>query len=581
MVNVTIDGRTVSVPENTTILNAAAKAGIKIPTLCYLEGINEIGGCRVCVVEVEGADQLVASCNNIVDEGMVVYTNSPKVRMARKCNVELLLSTHDSECTSCVRSGNCSLQSLANDLNVTRLPFEKHLPGQPWPPDFPLIRNNDKCINCLRCIQICDKVQATGIWDLVSHASHTSVGVAGTRHIEASDCALCGQCVTHCPTGALRERDDTDRVFDAFADPTKTVVVQTAPAVRTAWGEGVGLTHEQASVGRMVASLKALGFDYVFDTDFAADLTIMEEGSELLDRIQYPEHGPMPMFTSCCPGWVRFLKSHYPEFTANLSTAKSPHQMFGATLKTYWAEKIGVNPHDVFVVSIMPCLAKKAEVAEPNQNDACGDPDVDVSLTVRELDRMLRADHIDPLLLDEAEFDDPLGVATGAAHIFGATGGVMDAALRSAYFLLTGSNPDPDAFTAVRGLDGWKEATFDMGGTPVRVAVASGLANTKALLDALKAGVVAYDFIEIMACPGGCAGGGGQPIHDGFEMADLRGSILWEMDKGMKLRFSHENPSIALVYEEYFGKPLSHRSHELLHTDHFGWEMPLAPGVTE
>ncbi len=574
MVRVTIDGRQVEVPEHTTILDAAAQAGIRVPTLCYLKDLNEIGACRVCVVEVEGIDQLVAACNNCVLDGMVVYTNSNKVRKARLTNVKLLLSQHDSECTSCVRSGNCSLQTLANDLGIFELAYEKKLPNLRWDKRFPLIRNNDKCINCLRCVQICDEVQATGVWDLTNRGSHAQVNVRGGIPIAQTDCALCGQCITHCPTGALRERDDTDDVFDAIADPTKTTIVQVAPAVRTAWGEGVGLTHEEATVGKMVASLKELGFDYVFDTDFAADLTIMEEGSELLDRIAHPEHGPLPLFTSCCPGWVRFLKSHYPEFTANLSTAKSPHQMFGATLKTYWAERIGVDPHDVFVVSIMPCLAKKAEVAEPNQNDACGDPDVNVSLTVRELDRMIRASHLDPRTLEEADFDDPLGVATGAGHVFGATGGVMDAALRSAYFLLTGTNPDPDAFTAVRGLEGWKEATFDMGGTPVRVAVASGLANTKALLEALKAGEVAYDFIEIMACPGGCAGGGGQPIHDGCEMADTRGQILWTMDKGMKLRFSHENPSVKMIYEEYYGEPLSHKAHELLHTDHFGWDMP-------
>ncbi len=579
MVKVIIDGHVVSVPEHTTILDAAVSAGINIPTLCYLKDINEIGACRACVVEIEGIDQLVAACNNTVLDGMVVRTNSPKVRLARKTNVEFLLSQHDSECTSCVRSGNCTLQSVANDLGITMLPYKKHLPGQYWPQDYPLIRNNDKCINCLRCIQICEKVQATGVWDLTSRSSHTSVGVSGARTIEASDCALCGQCVTHCPTGALRERDDTDCVFDALADPKKTVVVQVAPAVRTAWGEPLGLTRHEASVGRMVATLRQMGFDYVFDTDFAADLTIMEEGSELLDRMAHPEHGPMPMFTSCCPGWVRYVKSHYPEFTANLSTSKSPHQMFGATLKSYWAEKIGVDPHDMFVVSIMPCLAKKAEVAEPNQNDACGEPDVDVSLTVREMDRMIRAEHLDPRTLDEEPFDMPLGMATGAGHIFGATGGVMEAALRTAHFLVTGSNPDPDAFSAVRGLDGWKEATFDMAGTPVRVAIVSGLDNTRQLLDALKEGSVSYDFIEIMACPGGCAGGGGQPIHDGQELAGVRGDVLWTMDRGCELRFSHENPSIKLVYDEFFGEPLSERSEELLHTDHFGWKMPLAPGV--
>ena len=579
MVRVIIDGHVAQVAEHTSILDAAASVGVHIPTLCYLKDLNEIGACRVCVVEIEGIDQLVAACNNTVLDGMVVRTNSPKVRLARKMNVEMLLSNHDSECTSCVRSGNCTLQSVANDLGITSLPFKKHLPGQTWPQDFPLIRNNDKCINCLRCIQVCDKVQATSVWDLTNRASHTSVGVSGARSIEASDCALCGQCVTHCPTGALRERDDTDRVFAALADPKKTTILQIAPAVRTAWGEGVGITHDEATVGRMVATMRQMGFDYIFDTDFAADLTIMEEGSELLERMKYPNVGPLPMFTSCCPGWVRYLKSHYPELTANLSTAKSPHQMFGATLKSFWAARLGIDPHDVFVVSIMPCLAKKAEVAEANQNDACGDPDVDVSLTVREMDRMIRAEHLDPLSLGEEPFDDPLGVASGAGHVFGATGGVMDAALRTAFFLVTGQNPDPDAFSAVRGLKSWKEATFDMAGTPVRVAVVSSLKSAHDLIEALLAGEVSYDFIEVMACPGGCAGGGGQPICEGRELADERGEILWNMDRSMDLRFSHENPSIKLVYDEYFGSPLSERAHHLLHTDHFGWDMPLAPGV--
>ncbi len=577
MVNLIIDGRYVTVPEHTTILDAASQAGVKIPTLCYLKDLNEIGACRACVVEIEGIDQLVAACNNVVLDGMIVRTNSPKVRLARKRNVEFLLSQHDSECTSCVRSGNCTLQSVANDLGITTLPYEKHLPNQPWPVDFPLIRNNDKCINCLRCIQVCEKMQATGVWDLTNRAAHTSVGVAGARTIEASDCALCGQCITHCPTGALRERDDTDRVFEALANPAKTVVIQVAPAVRTAWGEPLGLSREEASVGRMVATLRRIGFDYVFDTDFSADLTIMEEGSELLDRLAHPEHGPLPMFTSCCPGWVRYLKSHYPALTPNLSTSKSPHQMFGATLKSWWAERVGVDPHDVFLVSVMPCLAKKAEIDEPNQNDACGDPDVDVSLTVREMCRMVKAEHLDPRSLDDEPFDQPLGIATGAGHIFGATGGVMEAALRTAHFLVTGANPDPDAFSDVRGMKGWKECTFDMGGTPLRVAIASGLANTHQLLEALQAGEVSYDFIEIMACPGGCAGGGGQPIHDGCELAEERGDILWTMDAASELRFSHENPSIKLVYGEFFGEPLSERAEELLHTDHFGWEMPLAP----
>jgi len=574
VVTVTIDGRQVSVPEHTSILDAARKANINIPTLCYLKDLNEIGACRVCVVEVEGIDQLVAACNNTVLDGMVVRTNSPKVRAARKINVEFLLSRHDSECTSCVRSGNCTLQTVANDLGISDLPYEKHLPHQPWNQDYPLIRNNDKCINCLRCIQVCEKVQATGVWDLTNRSSHTSVGVKGGIPIEQSDCALCGQCVTHCPTGALRERDDTERVFDALADPDKIVVVQVAPAVRAAWGEPFGLTREKATVNRLVAALRVLGFDYVFDTDFTADLTIMEEGSELLERLKVPGGKKFPMFTSCCPGWVRYCKAHHSGFVDQLSTSKSPGQMFGAIAKSYYAELLGVDPHRIYCVEIMPCLAKKSEVGISVMNSACGDPDVDVSLTTREVDRMIRAAHVDVNALEDEPFDQPLGTATGAGVIFGATGGVMEAALRSAYFLVTGTNCDADAFKAVRGLNGWKEATFDLAGTPLHVAVASGLGNANRLLTALEAGEVAYDFVEVMACPGGCAGGGGQPIHEGGELAGVRGDVLWGLDRVAALRRSHENPAIQACYRDYLGEPLSDRAEHLLHTNHHAWAMP-------
>ena len=574
MVNVTIDGRTVSVPEHTSILDAAARANIKIPTLCYLKDLNEIGACRACVVEIEGIDQLVAACNNSVLDGMVVRTNSPKVRLARKINVELLLSRHDSECTSCVRSGNCSLQTIANDLGISTLPYEKHLPHQPWNQNYPLIRNNDKCINCLRCIQVCEKVQATGVWDLTNRSSHTCVGVKGGIPIDESGCALCGQCITHCPTGALRERDDTERVFDALADPDKIVVVQVAPAVRAAWGEPFGLSREKATVNRLVAALRVLGFDYIFDTDFSADLTIMEEGSELLARLKNPEGKKFPMFTSCCPGWVRYCKAHHAGFVDQLSTSKSPGQMFGAIAKSYYAELLGVDPHRIYCVEIMPCLAKKSEVAIPAMNDACGDPDVDVALTTREVDRMIRAAHVDVVSLEEEAFDAPLGTATGAGVIFGATGGVMEAALRSAYYFATGTPCDADAFKAVRGLDGWKEATFDLAGTPLRVAVASGLANANRLLTALENGEVEYDFVEVMACPGGCSGGGGQPIHDGEELAGVRGDVLWGLDRVSELRRSYENPSIQACYKDYLGEPLSERAEHLLHTDHHAWSMP-------
>jgi NADH-quinone oxidoreductase subunit G len=580
MVTLTIDGHDVTVPEHTTILDAAAKAGIRIPTLCYLRDLNEIGACRVCIVEVEGIDQLVASCNNYVLDGMVVHTNSPKVRAARKTNVEFILSQHDSECTSCVRSGNCTLQTLANDLGIFELPYKKRLPHEPWDQSFPLIRNNDKCIKCLRCIQVCEKVQATGIWDIANRASHANVNVAGGVPIDQTDCALCGQCITHCPTGALRERDDTDRVFDALADPDKVVLVQIAPSVRAAWGEPLGLTHEQATVKRLVAALRPMGFDYIFDTDFSADLTIMEEASEFLARVGEAADDPsvkFPMFTSCCPGWVRFVKSHHPELLGQISTSKSPQGMFGAIAKSYYAELMGIDPHKIFSVSIMPCLAKKAECDIPVLNDACGDPDVDCVLTVREIDRMIRAEHVDVCNLEEAEFDSPLGIGTGAGVIFGATGGVMEAALRSAYHFVTGDDPDPDAFSDVRGLDGWKESTFDLAGTTLHVAVASGLGNAERLIEALEAGEVSYDFVEIMACPGGCAGGGGQPIHDGEELAGVRGDVLWGLDKVSDLRMSYQNPSIQACYKDFLDKPLSERAEKLLHTDQFAWLMPGEP----
>lgn len=574
MVKLTIDHQVVEVPEGTTILDAAGAAGIPIPTLCYLKEINEIGACRVCVVEIEGKEKLVTSCNNVVEEGMVVYTNSPKVRDTRKTNVKLILSQHECNCPTCVRSGNCNLQKISNDLGILEVPYETQLPHSKSTKDFPLYRNYKKCIKCMRCIQICDKVQGLGIWDLANTGSRTTVDVSGNRRLEASDCALCGQCITHCPVGALRERDDTDRVFDALADKDKITVVQIAPAVRAAWGESLGLKREFATVKRLVSALRRMGFDYIFDTNFSADLTIMEEGSEFLKRLGNKENEKFPMFTSCCPGWVRFAKSQFPEIVDQLSTAKSPQQMFGAMAKSYYADLLGVDPAKIFSVSIMPCLAKKHECALPNMNDAGAGQDVDVVLTTREVDRLIRAEHIVAANLEEEEFDMPLGVGSGAGVIFGATGGVMEAALRSAYYLVTKTNPDPDAFQEVRGMDGWKEATFDLAGTPLRVAVASGLGNTRKLIRALQKGKVQYDFVEIMACPGGCSGGGGQPIKDGEELAGARAENLYGLDKISDLRFSHENPSIQKCYECYLQRPLSHRSHELLHTDHHAWKMP-------
>ena len=574
MVQCTIDGIAVAVPEGTSILAAARSVGIAIPSLCYWEGLNEIGACRVCIVEIEGIQKLVAACNNHVRDGMVVYTNSPRVRNARRTNVELILSQHNCDCPYCVRSGNCELQKLANDLGISHLDYHKELPHSRWNRNFPLIRDASKCIKCMRCVQVCDKVQSLNIWDVCNTGSRTTVDVSGGRTIEQADCALCGQCITHCPVGALMARDDTQRAFAALNNPDKITVVQVAPAVRVAWGEAMGLDADEATAGRLVAALRRMGFDYIFDTNFSADLTIMEEGSEFLQRLQSRGDDRSPMFTSCCPGWVRFLKSQYPDMVDQLSSAKSPQQMFGAVAKSYFADKLGVDPNRIFCLSIMPCMAKKQEADLPTMNDAGAGQDVDLSLTVREITRMIRAEHIDVAALTDEPFDSPLGTGSGAGVIFGATGGVMEAALRSAYYLVTGENPQPDAFRSVRGLDGWKEAEFDIAGNTLRVAVVSGLGNTRKLIRALRRGQVQYDFVEVMACPGGCAGGGGQPIHAAQELAGVRVQRLYGLDAVSSLRFSHENPEVQALYRDYLGAPLGEKAHHLLHTDHHGWEMP-------
>ncbi len=567
MVNLKIDGFDVSVPEGTTIMQAAAQIGIDIPRLCFLKDINEISACKVCVVEIQGQNRVVTSCTTPVQEGLVVFTNSPKARAVRRTNVELILSQHDCLCATCVRSGNCSLQKLSNDLGIFDIPFQRDVVDTPWNKDFPLIRDSKKCIKCMRCVQICDKVQGLKIWDVQNTGSRTTVDVSNNMSIEDSPCSLCGQCITHCPVGALKERDDVPKIFEALADPNKVTVVQVAPAVRTAWAEAFNLTPEQATEGRMVAALKRVGFDYVFDTSFAADVTIMEEGSELLEHLKNPKEYKWPMFTSCCPGWVSYCTKKYPEFVGQLSSTKSPQQIQGAITKSYFAEKKGLQPREICSISVMPCVSKKREAALWSMRSS-GTHDVDIVLTTRELIRLLRAEHINPAILPEEEFDNPIGSSTGAGVIFGVTGGVMEAALRTAYFIVEGKEAPRDAFVNVRGEAGRKEADFRLGDKVVRTCTVSGLGNAGKLLDDLKAGKVQYDFVEIMACPGGCVGGGGQPIHDGEELACSRGAKLYVLDDERPLRQSHHNPDVQKMYEEFMEAPLSEKSEHYLHSNH-------------
>ena len=573
MINLKINDIPVTVPQGTTILEAAKMAGIKIPTLCYLKEINQIGACRVCVVEVKGARTLVASCVYPVGEGMEVYTSTPRVLKSRKTTVELILSDHKRECLSCVRSGNCELQSLSYELNCDEHTFKGEKSNYPIDDSTAfIVRDNSKCVLCRRCVAVCKNTQSIAAIGANARGFDTHIACAFEKNLSEVTCVGCGQCVSVCPTGALREKDEIDNVIEALADKSKYVIVGTAPSIRVALGEEFGSPIGTNVEGKMVSALRRLGFKEVFDVNFAADLTIMEEGHEFLDRLNNGK--TLPMVTSCSPAWIKFCEHYYPDLLDNLSTCKSPQQMFGAVAKTYYAEKLGINPNDMYVVSIMPCTAKKFEKGRPNQSAAGnGIPDIDAVLTTRELARLIKRQGIMFNSLPDDKFDTPFGIASSAGLLFGATGGVMEAALRTVTELVTGKTMDKLDYEEVRGLEGIKEASYDIAGKEIKVAVASGLGNARKLMELIRAGKADYHFIEIMSCPGGCVNGGGQPIQSAFvhsevNVAQERAKAIRTADKNTALRKSHENPAIKEIYKNYFGAPNSHKAHEILHTSY-------------
>ncbi len=572
MINIKINGMSCSVPYGTTILEAARQIGIEIPTLCYLKEINEIGACRFCVVEVTGARSLVAACVFPIErEGTEIFTNSEKVRKARKTTLELILSTHERKCLSCIRSGNCELQRLCKEYGVDdegRFDGDKPV----YEIDYSaahMVRDNNKCILCRRCIAACDN-QGISVIGANARGIDTHVGSPFELPLGTTSCISCGQCIVNCPTGAIYEKDDTAKVFEAINDPSKYVVVQAAPAVRATLGECFGMPIGTDVTGKMFAALRRLGFKKVFDTNFSADLTIMEEATELLSRVK--NGGVLPMITSCSPGWIKYCEHYFPTELDHLSTCKSPMQMQGAVIKTYYAEKNGIDPKDIVSVAIMPCTAKKFECGRDDENGS-GYPDVDYVLTTRELGRMIQTAGINFVNLPDEDCDAPLGQGTGAAVIFGATGGVMEAALRTAAEVITGESLENPEFTDVRGMEGIKEASYKLGDLDVKVAIASGTKNAKALMEKVKDGTADYTFIEIMGCPGGCINGGGQPVQDATtrnftDLKALRAAALYENDKNRPSRKSHENEDVKTLYAEYLGEPNSHKAHKILHTSY-------------
>lgn len=570
MVNIKINNIPMTVPADYTVLQAARDAGIEIPTLCYLKEINEIGACRICMVEVKGAKSLVTACVYPVNEGMEVFTNTPRVRQSRKTTLELILSTHNKKCLSCVRNGSCELQKLCNDYGVED---ENRFFGanNTYPIDNSAVhmyRDNSKCILCRRCVAACRANQDVGVIGANERGFATHIGCAFDLNLSEVACVSCGQCITVCPTGALAEKDNTEEVWAAINDPTKHVLIQTAPSIRATLGECFNMPIGTDVEGKMVAAIRRLGVDGVFDTDFAADFTIVEEANEFIERVK--TGGVLPMITSCSPGWVKYCEHYYPEFIPNLSTCKSPQQMFGALAKTWYAQKNNIDPKDIVVVAVMPCTAKKFEIGRDGQS-AAGVPDVDIAITTRELARMINRAGLRFTALPDEEFDSPLGESTGAAVIFGATGGVMEAALRTAVETLGGQELKKVEFEDVRGTDGIKKAQYDVAGMTVKVAVASGLSNAKKVLEMVKNGEEEFHFIEFMACPGGCVNGGGQPqqpasVRNFTDLKGLRAKALYSNDEKKQLRKSHENPVLKKIYEEYLGEVGGHKAHEILHT---------------
>ena len=571
MIHLTINGKNVEVEEGSTILEAARKANIDIPTLCFLKDVNEVGDCRMCVVEVEGRRGLATACIQKAEEGMVVNTSTPTVIEARRVVLDLILSNHDRECLTCTRNGNCELQRLAQQFYVDDIRYKGERNVHEIDDLSPsIVRDFNKCVLCRRCVATCKKVQGIGAIDSANRGFASAVSTYANKSLNDVNCTFCGQCIQACPVGALKEKDSTKEVWAALRDPEKYVVVQTAPAVRVALGEEFGMEIGTNVTGKMVTALRTLGFDKVFDTNTAADLTIMEEGTEFLDRFQ--NGGTLPMITSCSPGWVRYLELNYPDLIPNLSTCKSPHQMFGAIIKSYFAEKNNIDPAKIYVVSVMPCVAKKFESSRDEMIN-----DVDAVITTRELARMIKQAHIEFTTLEETGFDHPMGEATGAGVIFGTTGGVMEAALRTVKEIVTGNPFDRLEYEPVRGAEGIKKATVEMNGKEVKVVVASGLKNAQIILEEIKSGKADYQFVEIMACPGGCVMGGGQPIRSSKERATIdirakRAGALYSIDEASTIRKSHENPVIKKLYEEYLEKPGGHKSHELLHTHYVARE---------